>query len=271
MFKSLTDRIKRDTDYPERQHKVDLLTRVLDGKLYDHLEYSFHQERKDETGSGEYIPIRDRRPSVRTGMCRVAVDDSISLLFSESHFPEIACKDQETTDILELFIKDTKLNEFMFECATKGAVGSVCILVRLLKSRFFISAMNTEYLTPEFDPEAPDTLAMVREQYKITGAQAREMGYDITKGDDALHFWFRREWNTAEELWYKPWKVRSDKPEELVPHIDPAKTVKHGLGFVPMIWVKNLPGGDKIDGVPTFPDDAINTMRESHYLLSQGG
>jgi hypothetical protein len=43
------------------------------------------------------------------------------------------------------------------------------------------------------------------------------------------------------------------------------------LGFVPMVWIKNLEGGDDIDGAATFPEEAIDTQIEADYLLSQGG
>ena len=33
---------------------------------------------------------------------------------------------------------------------------------------------------------------------------------------------------------------------------DAARTVRHGLGFVPIVWIRNLPGGDEIDGACTF-------------------
>ncbi len=40
-----------------------------------------------EAQAGEYIPLRLRRPSVRYPLCRTVVEDSVSLLFSEGHFP----------------------------------------------------------------------------------------------------------------------------------------------------------------------------------------
>ena len=59
MFKSITAKI----DYPswvnERYKCLDMLDRVLDGTLYDHLQNDFYQE---ETFSGDYIPIQERRP-----------------------------------------------------------------------------------------------------------------------------------------------------------------------------------------------------------------
>ena len=49
-----------------------------------------------------------------------------------------------------------------------------------------------------------------------------------------------------------PWKVADD--EGHVPVVDAEQTVQHELGFVPIVWIRNLPGGDDIDGLPTFPD-----------------
>jgi len=42
------------------------------------------------------------------------------------------------------------------------------------------------------------------------------------------------------------------------------------LGFVPVVWIKNLPGGDAVDGACTFKA-AIETNIEIDYQLSQAG
>ena len=90
MFSTICDLVPRDGDFPERAWMLGVLRRVLDGTLYDVLPYEFHQER---TASGEYIPLRHRRPSVRYAMARVVVEDSVALLFSDGHFPDIECAD----------------------------------------------------------------------------------------------------------------------------------------------------------------------------------
>lgn len=46
--------------------------------------------------------------------------------------------------------------------------------------------------------------------------------------------------------------------------------MQHGFGFVPMVWVKNLPGGNGIDGACTFRP-AMETAIEVDYQLSQAG
>lgn len=266
MFKTITSKIQRDRDFPQRQFDIDVLTRVLKGKLYDHMEHGFHQEKKD--GVAEYIPIRDRRPSVRYALCRIVVDDSVALLFSEGHFPAIDCKDEATRDTLLELMKDTKLNQVMIEAATVGSVGSVAIPMRVLNNRVFFSVLNTMYLTPIWKADAPDTLAKVIEQYKVKGSVLSGLGYEIAADDLPADFWFRREWDENAETWFVPWKVSA---EAFTPVPDAKNTTKHSLGFVPMVWVKNLPGGDDVDGECTFPTEAIDTQIEIDYQLSQAG
>lgn len=265
MFKTIVSKIQRDKDFPPRQFDIDVLTRVLEGALYDHMLYGFGEEKKD--GIGEYIPLRERRPSVRYGLCRVVVDDSVSLLFSEGHFPSIDCKDEATRDALADLVKETKLNQVMIQSATTGSVGSVAILMRVLKGRIFFSVFNTMYLTPVWKKDEPDTLQKVIEQYKVKGSVLRDMGYTIDDDDLAADFWFRREWDEAAETWFMPWKVG----QSVTLQADTSNTVRHSLGFVPMVWVKNLPGGDDIDGKCTFPPEAIDTQIEIDYQLSQAG
>ena len=96
MFDTICALIPSDPDYPERTRRLDLMTRVLDGRLYDVLPYEFH----DERGGGEYIPLRRRKPSVRYPLARIVVDDSLSLMFGEGHFPTLECPDARSRAVL---------------------------------------------------------------------------------------------------------------------------------------------------------------------------
>jgi hypothetical protein len=239
---------------------------VLEGRLYDNLANAFHEEKSQ---ADEYVPLQQRRPSVRYGLCKLVVDDSVSLLFSEGHFPEIICEDEPTREALAKIVKETQLNAVMIQGATIGAVGSACLRLRVLSNRVFIDALKTTYLTPTWKQDEPDVLEKVTERYKIKGSAVKAMGYPISDGDAAADFWFQRVWDAQAETWYVPVKVRDEKADN--PPVDPKRTTQHKLGFVPMVWVKNLPGGDDIDGLPTFPGEAIDTGIEIDYQLSQGG
>jgi hypothetical protein len=265
-WKSLRDEHTKDNDLPDRAHTIGCLTAMLDGTIYDVLPYAFHVEKND---AGEYIQLRDRRPSVPYGLCSSVVDDSVGLLFSEEHFPTVTCENNEAAEALEAIAKDCHLNETMIDAGTRGSVGSVAIRMRVLSNRYFFDALNTQFLTPVWKAGAPDTLEKVIELYKTKGKALKALGYPIAPDDAAKDFWFRREWDSLAESWFDPLPVSKDNDPEAM-SIDSKRSVTHSLGFVPMVWIRNLPGGDDIDGKCTF-SKAISANIEIDYLLSQGG
>lgn len=271
MFDTICSRIARDTDFPARTWTLDIRTRVLDGRLYDVLPHQFHQEYND---AGEYIPLKDRKPNTRYNLCRIVVDDSVSMLFGEGRFPLIYCKDESTRVAYANLVKETHLVETMCAAAIRGSIGSIAVLMRVLRSRVFFDVLETKYLTPTWDPQEPDTLLRVVEKYKVAGAVLRESGYTISDDDLNADFWFQRVWDATHETWYMPWRVigeNADATGRGPDRIDAGKTVHHNLGFVPVAWIRNLPGGtDKIDGECTFRS-AIDTQIEMEYQLSQAG
>ena len=261
MFRTISGLIDDDADYPERSRKLTLFRRVLDGTLYDALPYEFHEER---TESGDYIPLRKRRPSVRYGLARLAVEDSVALLFSEGHFPTYESSDHVVRDALAGFAREVRLNEIMIDAGLRGSVGSVALHFRVLKSRVFVDVLDTVYLTPYWDSSEPDTLVSVTEQFKVKGAAMTAAGVPVADPDAV--YWFRRVWDAAAERWFLP--VAVGDPAVFVE--DASRTVHHGLGFVPIVWIRNLPGGSAPDGACTF-QSAIDIGIEIDYQLSQAG
>jgi hypothetical protein len=262
MFETICDTVPMDGGMPARVRRLDILRRVLDGTIYDGLPYQFHEERN---GAGEYVPLRMRRPSVRYGLCRIVVEDSVALLFSDAHFPAVECADLELAGVLGTVIDESRLNEVMIDAAIRGSVGSVAVLLRVLQGRVFFSVLESLFLTPQWDVTAPDTLSQVTEKYKVSGADLAAQGY--AHFDAATVYWFQRVWDSGAETWYLPWAVNDPLG---MPVVDTARSVTHGLGFVPIVWIKNLPGGDGVDGACTFRA-AIETNIEIDYQLSQAG
>ena len=269
MFQTICDLIPTDPDMPLRARRLDILRRALDGTLYEVLPYDFHEER---TSAGDYIPLRLRRPSVRYALPRIVTEDSVALLFSEGHFPAIDSPDHLVRSALAAIVKSTRLNEVMTDAAIRGSIGSVAILMRILSGRPFFTTMDTVNLTPHWRPDAPDTLGSVTERYKLSGAALIAAGYNLDdlSGGSSGTYWFARCWDDQIELWYLPQPVTETDP----PVIDPERSVRHGLGFVPLVWIRNLPGrswtSDPADGASTFRA-AIETSIEIDYQLSQAG
>jgi hypothetical protein len=104
----------------------------------------------------------------------------------------------------------------------------------------------------------------VVERYKVPGADLLAAGYDMVVPDG--QYWFQRRWDREEEIWYVPQEVGFGG--DMVP--DATRSVQHGLGFVPLVWIRNLPGGVAPDGACTFRA-AVETGIEIDYQLSQAG
>ena len=185
MFSTICDQIPVDRDYPARTRVLDILGRVLNGQLYDVLNYEFHEER---SAGGEYIPLRLRRPSVRYALPRIVVEDSVALLFSDGHFPAVDSPDEVARDAVAALMRDIRFNSVMTEAALRGSVGSVAILLRAMRGRLFADVFDTLYLTPQWDHEAPDTLLSVTERYKVSGASLTNEGFDFADPDTT--YWF---------------------------------------------------------------------------------
>ena len=261
MFETICGLIPRDPDYGERARRLDILRRVLEGRLYEALPYEFHEERN---AAGEYVPLRLRRPSVRYPLARIVVDDSVSLVFGDGHFPMLDSEDAAVRAALADIAKEAGLNRVMLDAVLRGSIGSVAIQLRVLRGRVFLQVLDTTYLTPRWDPEEPDTLLSVTEAFKVPGRVLSAQGY--TLADDIIPYWFMRRWDAETETWFEPWPVGQPCPSV----VDESRTVRHGLGFVPLVWIRNLPGGDGVDGACTFRP-AIETAIEIDYQLSQAG
>jgi hypothetical protein len=261
LFSTICELVPRDRDFSERAWTLGVLRRVFDGTIYDVLPYEFHQEK---TPSGEYIPLRHRRPSVRYALARVVVEDSVALLFSEGHFPVIESPDPDVRTALAAVVRDARLNAVMTEAGLRGSVGSVALYMRIMRGRVFVDVVDTQFLTPVWDTQEPDRLVRVTERVKVAGCDLADQGYIIDDPDS--DYWFVRMWDTEEETWFLPERVGS--AATLLRDDD--RSVSHRLGFVPMVWIRNLPGGKGIDGACTFRA-AVETGIEIDYQLSQAG
>lgn len=267
MFKMLAGTFEADADLPERAHTLTVRMKVLDGKLYENLKYAFCEERDN---MGKYIKLRDRRPSARYNLARILVNDTVGMLFGDLHFPRVCVeKNEDVEKTLLKFIEDTGLATVMDNAATRGSVGSAVIRYRIFDAVSFYDVLDTRYLTPFYKAKNPEVLERVEEKYKISGKDLNAVGYSIPDNKLQVKFWFRREWTEQEEIWYNPKEVIEDKDKPFT--VDGERTTAHKLGFVPLVWVKNLPGSDDVDGEPTFTDELTETAIEIEYLLSQNG
>lgn len=226
MFKSLIESMQLDRDYPLRSRMIDAYTRVINNTLYDHLRYGFF----DEYDSGnQVIPMSEKRPAFRYNLCRIAMDQLASLLFGSDHFPQLTGNSNTQNELLQKLVDECALQQKMQELVIDGSVGSAVVLVTVINQKIAVNVFSSQYFTPVFDPADGKTLLKLTEKYKIKGCSLNAIGYNV---DDALTYWFMREWDSNVERYYKPKDISDDTAFEV------DKEIQHGLGFVPAVWVK---------------------------------
>lgn len=260
-WKQLKETYPQDQDLPARANRLTALMRVRDCTQYDAIQNPFSSE---YNGAGEYIPLSQRRPSVRTNLCATVVDESASLVFGEMHWPALSAESDDVAQVMAALDRECALPAVMMQAVMAGSVGSAALLVETVDRRPCVSMHDTRYLTPTWD--AGGRLVGVRERFKLKGSDLAAQGYGISGDDLAAMFWWRREWDDKECTTYVPQPVSAGMPDRR----DDARSTHHGLGFVPWIWMANLAPPGTIDGPCTF-ERAIDTVIECDYLLSQSG
>lgn len=249
-----------------RQVRIYLYDLIHSGEIYDNL-IPWHNEYRKGSRSGTYVPIVERRPCIIYKLPKIIVEESVGMLFGENHFPTLRCESEETEQFLQKITQLSKLQAKMIAAAKAGAVGSVCVIVKVLNTQFYFDVMDTLYLFPVFDRLEPEKLSELTEKLCVKGFDLIYRGYEISDEDQNKDFWMVRKWTQTEEIYYKPQKDEKDWEKNL--RVDKEKSSFHNFGFVPSVWIKNMPSVNaSVDGPCTF-EAAIDICIETDYLLSQ--
>lgn len=258
--------IKMDKDWTQRQCSLYILKLFYHGEIYNNLmpwwvEYL--------GGGGQYVPLLRRRPAIIYNLPKIIVNKSSSLLFSSEHFPTVRCEeDNKISDFLQYVTRKGKFRNAMLAAARLGALGSVCIVVKLLNKRFHLDVIGSFHLQPIFDPQSPGKLTELYEKRKVDGQTLQQMGYEISAENKNKPYYFARRWDNKREVYYIPWLCEDEEKEKFSPSEDLKKSSEHNWGFVPAIWIKNSSECHHIDGECTF-GSVLDTCIALDYQLSQ--
>lgn len=273
-FQAFKELYKSDPKYnwlTDRQLTLLMYDKILDNEFYNIIQKPFYKEQTGEY-TGNYVPISERRPCAKYNICKKVVDDATALLFGSSHFPSIHCADEKTRRALQLVAKHIKLQQKFLEAARMGAIGSVAIHVGMFNGVPFVQPLKSIFLTPAFENDVSDMLLSVEQLQRAPGNELISIGYTGLKKDDI--YWFRRVWDKKREIYYNPLPVDKYDPRDPEKSTgkfseDPERTTTHGLNFIPIVWIKNLAGGNCVDGECTF-EGSIDLMITRDYQMSQG-
>jgi hypothetical protein len=273
MFLKLMDKMNFPSWATPRYKKLLALSRMIEGTFYDHLQTDFYTE---VDYSGKYIPLVDRRPAAMSLLAKEIVSQMARKLFAGRHVPRFTHDNALVVQWMNQLAAQAALYEKMNQAMLWGAVGSVAVTFRLVDGALRVDVWRPWHCTPSFD--GLGGLSSLRVQYTTGGAVLRRMGftYDIAGEplDGTKAYWFVRDWTATQEITYVP--VPDGKynpvegPEGMLEEMAD-KTFTHNLGFVPGVWIVNLPGGDAGDGLPTIDTGACSNIVDLDYTISQLG
>ncbi len=291
MFKSISKDIPMPDWADDRWKRLYRFDLWLQSQFYDHLEHSFYEEAEGET----YIPIAQRRPSVQFNLPAHISSSIARKLFGGRHVPRLIRRGTEGQFEQEPVM--TRLNEIvsesqfwakMLEAAFWGSVGSVAVTFRVSAQtqntgKLVFDVWRARDCYPDFDKFGElSKLRITRtglgrdficlDYPKPLDKNSKRVDYEPDK-----FYWFVRDLTATQEITYIPMEESAWKPtgldaedEWIELQEDKEKTVTHNLGFVPGVWIQNMPGGTLPDGQCTW-ERALNTCIEADYTMSQLG
>lgn len=257
-------------DFPEwagpRYRKLDVLERFLEGTIYDHIGNPFHRE-KD--GQDQYIPLRDRRPSIIYGIPKIVVDRSTSKLFGDKHWPRFHTTKTKVTEFLQELSLRSGLQGVMSEAAYWGSLGSVFVYFAIVKGKVLYEVWNSKLCYPRYDiqRELEDVLILT----PLMGPDILALGYSVKPEDIECMYFLAKRITKEDEIRYLPIKCDEYVDENSL-RKDETRSMPHKLGFVPGVWIKNFVRTSGLDAPSTFGHPSVLTMCiEIDYQLSQCG
>jgi hypothetical protein len=290
------DIARRVNSYPqtisERYRTQDRLLRFLDGTLYDDAKLTpFDREFSGPGATGEYVELKDRRPSVVSNFARQFVEQTIGLLWMDEQFPIVRCfsaadpteEDSEAEKIVQHLIEAISADEIMARATYLGSIGSAAIVVRGLPAAQHSPEGEPWYevwrgyqCVPIFNERNPRVLEALPIMYSLTGEELKHAGYGVAKDDATATFWLRIDLDARREVRYKP--MRQDRFEQLGQEVngqivrwEPDSEYPHRFGVTPAVWGRSPNAGNhELDG-PCIFGPAIDTIVEIDYALSQIG
>lgn len=289
-FSDIAQRIRYPRGLSARYRSQDQLLRFLDGTLYDDAHLTPFDQEYTGFSSGEYIRLRERRPSVVSNFARQFVEQTIGLLWADEQFPIVRCyradnadeQDTESEKQIQHLIEAIGADQVLARATYLGSVGSAAVVVRGLPASHtapdgqpWIEVWPGYQCVPVFDPRNPNALTAIATIYPETGEALKIAGYDILKDDEQQTFWMRIDLDDRKEMRYKP--MRQDRFERIgeddkgaVIKWEPQAIFAHRFGVVPAVWGRAPNAGRAIDGPCVF-GAAVDTIVELDYQLSQIG
>ncbi len=255
----------------------------LRAKFYNHISYSFMEE---TDGYHQHLKIYQKRPAIRLNIPSLAANLISRKLFAGKHAPRIVSDDENLLEAVQWMVKKARIRSKMLDAAYWVHAGACAVTINIVEDddKELVPVMSYwqgRHCWPTFnDAEKLERLMIA---YCIDGRTwldlYRAMGITAPMSvlkkpiEPDTEYWYVRTFDKVDVLTLKPIEYDAWNPEtgdRNLEVIEMALAVRHNSGFVPAVWIKNMPGGDGCDGKATSGAVLSNCI-ELDYDCSQAG
>lgn len=281
-FKDIAAKIRYPEKTSERFKRLDAYDRLRLGVLYDHIKIPFDTEYEN----GQYIPMKQRRPSKIWNGALMLTSQIAGLLFGDEQMPVVrtylgetpAALDKAAEKSIQHLSETLSLDAVMDNVTDLCSSGSCAVVIRATDDKEpYIEVLPGKECTPKFDPKNPKRMLEFEQLYPTTGLALVEMGYDIEEEHLRDDYWFRLTIDKSEEVRYKP--MLADRYERLGKPDQNGETIRwvrdednswtHGFKQIPVLWIKAPARGvNKLDGDCLY-GNIVDILVGIDYDLSQ--
>lgn len=245
---------------------------------YWSLQYE-HLEPWERGGDG--VPLQKRKPKIIIPLFREAVTQLEAFVWGGHRFPSVVAQATDgdldddfgpaigaddaiaLTSLLARLVQHGRLDRAIQEATRSALVTTSCAIILGARGGHLTAHVETgKHCTPTFDPEHPGRILSLDILYKV---QKEEDG-----GNGALvrrWYWYRRTITDTDDIVYR--EVREVRGMAPTWTPDPERSVKHDLGFCPVVWVRTMPDStDEVDGRPVIDPALYPLLDEINYTVS---
>lgn len=217
----------------------------------------------DMSKASNPLPLKFRRPTAPYALIKLIVDRFTGLLFSENQHPEIKVEgDPKTEDWLRAVADAARMWAVMILARTYGgAQGTAVVGFQFNNGKPVVEVHDPRWLTPEFQEHGSNVLIRLEKRYTYP----KEVRDEATGRWETKEFWYRRVIDQTSDVLYEPAEVGNGEE----PQWSEAKRADHNFGFVPVLWVQNLPVQDSEDGDPDCPVPVYENAQAIDALIAQ--
>lgn len=200
-------------------------------------------------------PLLDRAPCVVVPIVKTAAGSFVDMVLGDARIPGITSKPGEDSTVFDTrfglneddsadvdrgiatMARQCKLWSVLRRMLAQAQVSKSAVAIAGVRNgKLFVDTTKAKWCKPTFDPERPEVVVSLEIRYPYLET--------FTDEDNKPHercLLYRRVIDPEADTTFKPAKASESgaEPDAWIP--DPAKTVRHGLGFAPVVWYPFLP------------------------------